>query len=243
MKPILLALLFATGLAAAEPSTMPLGNLTLSDGRTLKNVVVRRYDIHAGKVLLLADGMAMLVPIDLIPAPHAERILAESKRTAPDLVQTTAVPPRGPASSSPSDNPPSSTASSTAPESTEVPVPTPFRPTSPSAPPPAPASPAPAAPVSARKAHRDAAVAHARRYYKYEYRTGSNAIAVTEIDIAVESTAPVPGWSNRFRTVGKVYLEVYDSAGGSFRRTTSRFEILTEEIPDEEIAVLDFSRK
>ncbi|HEY9248958.1 MAG TPA: hypothetical protein VIO38_07490, partial [Rariglobus sp.] len=95
-----------------------------------------------------------------------------------------------------------------------------------------------------RKAHREVAVAHAKRYYKFEYRSGSNAISVTDSDIAVGDTEEVTGWSNRYRTTGKVYLEIYDSVGGgSFRRGTSKFEILTEQKPGEEIKVIDFDRK
>ncbi len=238
MKTVLLSLLaLATGLSAAEPTLTPLGRLELLDGRVLKNVVVRSYDAHVSKVLLLTDGKALLIPIDLIPPPLAERILATSRRAAPDLVQTTPVPP-----------PPSS---STQPAtSSSVPVPTPFQPSAPITPPPpvpAPAPPAPSpvvAPTDPRKAHQAAALAHVRRYYKYEYRTGSNAIAVTDSDIAVESTQAVPGWPNRYRTTGKIFLEAYDSyGGGSFRRSTSRFELLTEQKPGEEIQVVDFTRK
>lgn len=238
MKTALLFLLaLATGLSAAEPTLTPLGRLELLDGRILKNVVVRSYDTHVSKVLLIADGKALLIPIDLIPPPHADRILAASRRTAPDLVQTTPVPPP------PAPAAPPATSSS-------VPVPTPFQPSAPTTPPPPPPAPVPvapapvAAPTDPRRAHQAAALAHALRYYKYEYRTGSNAIAVTDSDIAVERTEAVPGWTNRYRTIGKAYVQAYDSyGGGSFRRSTSRFELLTEQKPGEDIQVVDFTRK
>lgn len=235
MKTLTLALFTVAALTAAEPATTAIGSLRLLDGRALNNVVVRSYDAQASKVLVLADGKMMLIPINLIPPPHAERILAETKRTAPESVQTTPAP-QTPAPAQPG-------SSTTSPG---VPVPTPFQPSAPTRPAPAPTAPPASVATQAdlRKAHQAAAAAHARRYYKYEYRTGSNAIAVTDSDIAFDKTEPVPGWANRYRTTGKVFLEIYDSVGGgSFRRSTSKFEILTEQKPGEDIEVVDFTRK
>ena len=88
------------------------------------------------------------------------------------------------------------------------------------------------------------ASAHVRRYYKYEYRPASSSVAVTDSDIEVDETEPVTGWTNRYRTTGKIYLEVYDSVGGgSFRRRVTKFEVLTEQKPGERIKVIDFTRK
>jgi hypothetical protein len=220
--PLLLLLLAVATLACAEPAVTPIARLQLLDGRTLKNVVIRSYDVRSAKVLVVANGKALLIPLTLIPPPYAEKIQADNPRSSADLVQTTPVPePSAPVP------PPSDTR--------VIPPPPP--------PPPAPVAPV-ATPADPRKAHQEAAKAHARRYYKYEYRTGSNAISVTDSDIAIDETEPVPGWSNRYRTTGKIYLEIYDSVGGgSFRRGTSRFEILTEQKPGEDIKVVDFTRK
>ena len=216
--------------AHAESSITPVGRLVLRDGRILKNVVIRSYDAPSSKVLVLSEGRALLIPIALLPPAYAEKVRA-AQPTA-DLVQTTPIP--------------ATTAEQPAPPVSET---TPAAPVAPSVPPtPAPAQPAPvnprAEPVDPLEAHMAAATAHVRRYYKFEYRSGSNSIAVTDTDIAIEETEPVTGWTNRYRTKGKVYLEIYDSiGGGSFRRGTSRFEVLTEQKPGELIKVVDFTRR
>lgn len=223
----LLLFLAATALAHAAESESFIGRLTLLDGRVLKNVVIRTYDTPSSKVLLLSEGKALLIPITIMPPPYAERIKARSARPSADLVQTTPLPP-----------PASEPDATPAPAGPVVVVPTPA-PSVPSAPP------APATdPVDPVEAHLAVATAHVRRYYKFEYRTGSNAIAVTDSDIDIEETEPVTGWTNRYRTKGKVFLEIYDSVGGgSFRRGSSRFEVLTEQKPGERIKVVDFTRK
>lgn len=215
--------------ACAEPVTVPIGRVRLLDGRTLTNAVVRSYDPEASKVLVVANGNVVLIPISLLPPPFPEKIKAASARAA-DLVQTTPAP------------------ASVAPAAPDPRVTTTSSPTPIVQPSPAPQVPAPVAPVASpadeRRAHRDVARTHVLRYYKYEFRTGSNAISVTDSDVAIDETEPVPGWLNRFRTTGKVYLEIYESVGGgSFRRSSHRFEILTEQKPGEEIKVVDFTRK
>jgi hypothetical protein len=224
------ALLFlaAVALAHADPVVAPVGRLTLLDGRVLKNVVIRSFDAPSSKVLVLADGRALLIPITLIPPPYAEALKAATAKPDADLVQSTPVPPPA-----------------TAPGKTAVPE----TPASPPAP--APATPPKAAPAVAAlpevdpvEQHMAVASAHVRRYYKYEYRPASSSIAVTDSDIEVDETEPVTGWTNRYRTTGKIYLEVYDSVGGgSFRRRVTRFEVLTEQKPGERIKVIDFTRK
>ncbi len=221
MKTLPLFLLTAV-LAFADTTVAPVGRLTLLDGRVLKNVVIRSYDAPSSKVLILSEGKALLIPITLIPPPYAESIREAAAKRSADLVQTTPVPA------------PSAPAAPSSPSSETVVV----------KPSPAPIIVTPAATIDPVEAHMNAATAHVRRYYKFEHRTGSNAISVTDSDIAVEETEPVEGWSNRYRTTGKVYLEVYDSVGGgSFRRSTAKFEVLTEQKPGELIKVVDFTRK
>lgn len=160
--------------------------------------------------------------------------MAQSSRSAADLVQTTPIPAR------------SEPESSSEPAAASEMTPTPSSP-APGVPGPAPA-PAPtaalaAAAIDARQAHQNLAVAHALRYFRYEFRTGSNAISVTDSDVEIEETAAVPGW-NQYRTKGKVFLEIYDSVGcGSFSRRALPFEVLTEQKPGQEIKVIDFSRR
>ncbi len=215
-------------LAHAESSITPVGRLVLRDGRILKNVVIRSYDAPSSKVLILSEGRALLIPIALLPTAYAEKVRAT--QSSADLVQTTPIP------ATPAEQP-----------AAPVNETTPAVPTVPAVPP-APPQPLPvnprAEPADPLEAHMAAASAHVRRYYKFEYRSGSNSIAVTDTDIAIEETEPVTGWTNRYRTKGKVYLEIYDSiGGGSFRRGTSRFEVLTEQKPGELIKVVDFTRR
>ncbi len=227
----ILLFLAITTLAWAEPMMIPVGHLRLLDGRTLENVVIRSYDAQASKVLVIANGKALLIPIALIPPPYADKAKAigASASSAADLVQTTPVPAYAP------------TAPATTPPQTEAVTPPP--------PPPQPTTPrrVPVAPVAEvadpRKAHQDVAKAYALRYFKYAFRAGSNAISVTDSDIEIDETEPVYGW-DRYRTTGKVYIEFYDSVGGgSFSRRAEKFDAVTEQKPGEEIKVVDFTRK
>lgn len=61
---IMTLLFFATfTLVGAGTEVTPVGRLRLLDGRTLENVIIRSYDAQASKVLVIANGKAMLVPI------------------------------------------------------------------------------------------------------------------------------------------------------------------------------------
>lgn len=44
-------------------------------------------------------------------------------------------------------------------------------------------------------------------------------------------------------TEGKAFIEYFDRKSRSYQRTTSTFEILTEQKPGEEIKVVDFTRR
>lgn len=221
MKTLLLFLALAV-FVRAETDLTPAGRITLLNGRVLKNVVIRSYDAQSSKVLLLSEGRALLIPVSLLPPPYAEQARKHTGDTAADLVQTTPVP--------------------AAPE-TDTSSPPPAAP--------APSTPAPSEPpstvaVSADpvKDHEAVAAAHVRRYYKFVHRSGANSSTVTETDLEIDDTEAVTGWTNRYRTTGKVYLEIYDSiGGGSFRRGSGKFEVLTEQKPGERIKVIDFTRK
>ena len=226
MKTLLLFLSLAL-LAHAAPSLTPVGRITLLNGRILKNVVIRSYDAQSSKVLLLSEGKALLIPITLLPPPYAEKIQSYTDDTL-DLVQTTPVPAAP--ETAPAPTPPTVPANST---------PAPSAPATP-----APASPAVAPSADPVKDHEAVAAAHVRRYYKFVHRSGANSISVTETDLDIDDTEAVTGWTNRYRTTGKVYLEIYDSiGGGSFRRGSGKFEVLTEQKPGERIKVIDFTRK
>ena len=66
---------------------------------------------------------------------------------------------------------------------------------------------------------------------------------MTALEFEFAETKAVPGWTGRYCTQGKAFLEYYDSRGRSFQRTTSTFEVTTEENVADGVVVVDFSRK
>ncbi len=230
LRGLLLTLLTAAAVLAADVP-LQFSRLDLRDGRKLKDVVVKSYDAKSEKLLLVASGKAMTVPIALLPAPLNEQLKAAAPRSGESVSTTT--------------RPPMATAADQYGSSNAIVIPTPAPPVgprAPSAPSPAPA-PDPAL-VPARLAqHQAVARAHAQRYFRYEYQIGSNSISVTALDLDLSTPKPVPGWDGRYETQGKAFLEFYDSKGGSFQRATSTFEITTGERPGEDLKVIEFRRK
>jgi hypothetical protein len=74
--------------------------------------------------------------------------------------------------------------------------------------------------------HQAAAENHAYSHFRYKYAINSKNYGITSLQITTNKTAPVSGWP-RYRTQGEVGLEYHD--GQSFKRTTRRFEVLTEQ--------------
>lgn len=221
--------LAAHTVALGHPVLVPAGRLVLVDGQVLKNAVIRSYDPTASKVLVVSEGKARLIPVDLLPPPVAERVKTQAAQAA-DLVQTTPIPAPGSTTAVQPESAPASPATApaapTTPPTPRIQVTTPEEPQDPA------------------KAHRAAARAYLLRYYKYEHRIGSNAVTVTDADIEFESTEPVQGWTGRYRTTGKIFFAAYDSyGGGSFRRGSEKFEVLTEQKPGEEIKGIELTRK
>lgn len=206
-------LLTAVG-RAADPAPTKFTRIDLLDGRTLKNVELVSYDAAAAKVLLIADQKAMVVPLALIPQPFADRF----KHELPESGASASVVPNPPAA--------------------HLPV---------AAPAPAPAvAPAPAPPAADQPqlaAHKKAAEARATRYYRFEYKAGSDSIAVTALQLETDPPVAVEGWPGRYRIQGRAFMEFYDSVGRSFSRATSRFEVLTEQAPGKPVSVVDFTVK
>jgi len=208
-----LILLAARALAPAADVPLRFDRIELRDGRTLRNVVIKSYDAATDKLLLIADGTAMLVPVNLIPAPFAAHLKAD----APPAGGSTAVV--------------ATRAAAPAPQ----PVPMPAAPLG--------ASDQGVDQERLRAAHRQAAEARALRYYRYEFQAGSSAISVTAVDIETEPPEKVEGWPGRYRTKGTARLEFYDSKGNSFSRSAGAFEVLTEQKPGESVRVVDFRPK
>ena len=115
------------------------------------------------------------------------------------------------------------------------------------APAPAPAvAPAPVPPAAVQPqlaAHKRAAEARAARYYRFEYKAGSDSIAVTALQLETDPPVAVDGWPGRYRIQGRAFMEFYDSVGRSFSRATSRFEVLTEQPPGKPVSVVEFTVK
>ena len=223
----------------------------LTDGRTLKNVVIRSYDVKSEKLLLVADGKAMTVPVALFPAPFNERLKA-APRSGESVSTITVSSPR-----------PIASAADQYYMTTPVPAPLPrVRPEDAQkvtkrqfdeearsqaprvvtvTPQPAPHAPLPA--VATLAQHAAAARARATTYFRYEFQIGSNSVSVTALDFELGTPKPVPGWEGRYESQGKAFIEYFDSKGRSFQRTTSTFEVITEQKPGEDLSVVDFRRK
>ena len=210
-----LALLLLAVRALAPAAEVPLrfDRIDLLDGRTLKNVVVKSYDATSDKLLLVADGTALLVPVNLIPAPFAAHL-------------KTGAPPAG---------------GSTAVVATRVVAPAAPQLPMPAAPIGEMNRGLERERLIAR--HKQAAEARALRYYRYEFQAGSSAIHVTAVDLETDPPEPVDGWTGRYRTQGTVRLEFYDSKGNSFSRSGGAFEVLTEQKPGEALQVVNFTPK
>lgn len=211
-------LLAGTSLARAADVPLQFVRLDLRDGRTLTNVVIKTFDAASGKLLLVADGKAMVVPVNLIPAPFDEGL----KKAAPPAGATTAVVAVQSVA-------PRVVVMQPAPDSVERPVI--IDPHSMS--------------DSERLIawHKEAAAAHARRYFQYEFKAGSDAIVVTELDLEMNQPQMVDGWPGRYRTTGRALLTFYESKGRSFSRSACAFEVLTEGKAGEPLKIVDFSRK
>ena len=230
----LLALLFFT-VAWVRADDVPLNfsRLDLSDGRKLKNVVVKSYDAKSEKLLIIADGKAMTIPIATVPAPFNEKL--KGAPASGGSVNTVAAPVRTPVSAADQ-------------YFLERSVPVPSRPPLviyiPQAAPVTRA--APVDPMLAQAdltRHQAAAQARAQNYFRYEHQYGSTSIIVNSLNFELGVPTAVPGWPGRFESKGTAYIEYYDSRGRSFGRTTSRFEVTTEQKPGEALQVVDFTKK
>ena len=86
--------------------------------------------------------------------------------------------------------------------------------------------------------HKTVARERAEDYFQFEYPLGS--VRVTAVKFAVEETEWVQGWTGRYRTYGKAYLEFFDSQTRTFQRLMRKAEIVTEEKENHVIKVQHF---
>jgi hypothetical protein len=225
-----------TALFAADPGDdVPLSftRLDLTDGRKLKNVVVKSYDAPSQKLLVVADGKAMTIPIALVPPPFNQQL-----RAAPasgSSVTTVAMrTPIGAAADQYQLSRPVAVRRLPSPERV-VPSPT-------AQPPPAAVDHPLLAPASL-SAHEYVARMRAEQYYRYEFRIGSSSTARFDLEIEMGVPKPVVGRDGRCSTEGKAFILYYDPASRNPQRTTSTFEVVTEQPPGEALKAIDFTRK
>ncbi len=83
---------------------------------------------------------------------------------------------------------------------------------------------APTAPSAA--AHAAVAKNYAYEHFRYGYKVGNNNYEVTSLSIRTTGTTEVTGWGTRHRTTGTAGFSYYANDG--FKRTTRKFEVLTE---------------
>lgn len=98
---LLLSLAVMSAHASLAADAIP--RLALSDGRVLNQAIIRSFDATSGKVLIMTDGTAVLVPIGLLPAAEVEKARAASPSSHVSLVAEpkTAVSPSAPAPEKP----------------------------------------------------------------------------------------------------------------------------------------------
>lgn len=206
--------------AADDVTPLQFDRLDLTDGRKLKKVMVKAYDASSGKLLLVASGKAMTIPIALVPAPFQEALKSNAPNSggSTSAVPATAIPPTGP----------SNKGGASAPSQ------------------PAPEKPMPVAPVTPEPDFaqiKTTALTRAQNYYRYEYPAGSGSIRVTAISFETDDPEVIVGWAGRYRVQGRTLLEYFDSRGYSYNRTTDRFEVTLEQKPGKSLQVVDFTRK
>jgi hypothetical protein len=221
-------------LASSVASAAEFQRLDLLDGRTLKDVDLRSYDAETDKVLLLSNGKAYSVPAKLVPPPFADqfRKRGQSPGSSVSTVSAPVLPTSQPASVT---RTPAAIAAATAPavgaaSQTRRPK------AIPATPPPEPAA-------ASAEAHAEIAATRASRFFRYEFKAGSDSISVTVLNVDVTACEAIPGWKGRYRTQGHAYLGFYDSKGGSFQRANRGFEVITEEKNPGGLGVIDFSQK
>lgn len=240
----------------ATPASKPplhFSRIDLVDGRSLTNVVVKSFDRASGKLLVIADGKAMTIPIALIPPPFDQALRAAPASGA--TVSTIHSPSPTPAPTAPlpvsvsptpaaparakqdrSATPSGDTVASRAAAGNFV-FPRPQRGSAPGIIHTTPS-------VLDAEAHKAAALTRARSYYRFEFKIGSDAAAVTGLELDATPPQPIPGWDGRYRIAGAAYLEFYDSRGRSFQRRQSAFEVVTEQKSGaREPVVVEFTQK
>jgi hypothetical protein len=228
----LLALLYFTvAWVRANDAPLNFSRLDLSDGRKLKNVVVKSYDAKSAKLLIIANGTAMTIPLAVVPPPFNEKLKAAP--ASGGFVNTIAAPSRPLVSAA---------------DQYHLERPMPYRPPQviyvpQPAPVLRPVAPDPLLAQADLTRHQAAAQARAQNYFRYEHQYGSTSIIVNSLNFELGVPTAVPGWPGRFESKGTAYIEYYDSRGRSFGRTTSRFEVTTEQKPGEALQVVDFTKK
>lgn len=228
---VLALMILPTTSICADDVPLTFSRLELRDGRVLRRVVVKTYDAPSAKLLVVADGKALVIPIALLPSPLDEQL--KKAPASGGTVNIAAAPPSRPIASSADQY--AVAVPKTAPPVIKHP----------------PNRPAPIVIVgqpptigaSDLRQHQQTARSRAEQFYRYEYQVGSASSVVTSLNLEISVPQPIPGWDGRCRTEGKAFLNFYDSRGRSFQRTTSQFEVVTERSATHGLVVVDFNRK
>jgi len=208
---------------ASDANTLEYTRLDLTDGRTLKNVAVKSYDAKTDKLLVIANGKAMTVPLSLVPAAVQTQF-----RKAPESGSTVSIAPAAPKFTAP------------------VPTGNTVNPARPSTPPPR-ADGRPDDPQirerAVANAHKQVALAYAARYFRYDYQVGPSNVRIDSVEFGDVTNHEVQGWAGTYETSGTAYLEFFDSARVSYGRAKAHFEVRTEQKPNEDIKVVSFDKR
>ena len=218
MKSLIL-FLFASIIARADDASLQFKRIDLYDGRTLNDVTIKTYDPSSDRVLVVADGMASMIPLKVFPVPLDKQISSTAPRSGSSTATVTLkVPPPGTANAQFPVSPPN-------PDRTAIDAAENVR------------------EEAELRQHAQIARTRADRYFHYEYHVGSNAVRIRSLDLDMRVPEQVSGWTGRYRTIGKAYIEYFDSAGWSYGRANAPFEVVTEQKPNGQILAVDFSIK
>lgn len=200
---VLSCLLVGSGFAAdPAPVVLTYDKITLSDGRILKHVVVKSYDAKTGKLLLLAEGQAMNLPVALVPDPLGATLQAGAPKAG-------------------------GSTTSTQERNVYAPV---ILPTGPGGSPQVVTHAAKSADQKIQS-HLDAARSVARTQTMGRH-LGGEVKKITIVSCDLEDPVPAEGWIDRYKIRGTITYDCLDATGAILRRDSTRFEATTEFPPN-----------
>jgi hypothetical protein len=70
---------------------------------------------------------------------------------------------------------------------------------------------------------RSLAQAEAERYFRTRWKPGNTSVALTDLQVTIDTLEAKPGWPGHWNVTGSAYVEYYMSSGRSFTTTTMAF--------------------